>query len=1044
MNTTNLISKIDSAIKQDAALNNSVFEKHYNTAIATMQGTYGNDFDKLTVLESAFAEFNNLVNNKTLNECLCSIQQAKQSILESDINYIINQKASKFSVVESIGNLIKDEEIKSDTEITNQLTAIANAASSALRQVAFIPACQHLFANAPKYKALTEANQVMTDYLNKNFAEIVCIEARDFMCQSAYPSIFAKQISVLEDAIKEGKYVIEALDLAIEKVGHNDYTKNLITAIREHNKNYYNVGNDFGDGNANVAVDNYIGTFISESESNIHIVHIAPNFFIKAESLNYGKKVCEGLYVADALTMQLNNPKAYNSATLFESIGFTKDGKSLKADNKNTYLELNECNEFSINGKVVKDMKDFYAINAMLKESAQTKDLLMAVVNNLPNVNATNDIKTIRNKNTGKYVTIIKENAGYLLQDMKGAIKMLSPLKLVDYIKEEFSYDISSAFTIELNNKKHKLAKIDEARKEKHEVVALLETAIQEMKDALTLNSQVEVKETVNEHIAEYEMALSQVKDEITILNEEFDSTMKNEDTESDEGQATEMTTGDGDTSDGAMDNEGMNENVDANLVISKMIEEGKLPSDMTDDIKAAIVTFINMGVSEDKLLGGIKTMLTDKENEEAQEGKSVNENDGVTDAFMITLKNASQQQLEAKAKEIANEIKIGDKDTDKSLLFIKLVLLGQAIDKSKPVTAEELQKKYLNDTEPITESTIFGDASTVQFGNPKSNLLNAMQQSAVARQQMKDAGNEAKVAYRDYKETLQQIIDKYAPIIDAIKELTSDTAKKITGIVNEGNDEFAEFGMDLIENMDKEQLKALKADLDSYISGGGDVKGAEMLLGKIESKIGSDIDGETKTDGGESSTKQGLDSGLSSGLMESYSNFPKTIAKYKSLNFSDDTIAKNIDNLYVATCKKFNCSLCESYVDDIIADNLNSSPETSPISQDYNKYDSFKQFFTKEGGEGEGSKLEQVVAKLKEDGVTFEEAKVMALLTSMFDAKSDLPVEEAAEIVSKLFGQGDKHEANETKEQEAKEKAEESEGVEPEHAEEEAKKAQE
>lgn len=1024
----------ETLLKDSKLCNNVIFKATVDNAYKSISESK-TDIENLTILENALSSFHQLLPSDSLNTVIGAINQKLDDIKSSDINYIVKKHGSMFSIQEAVDTLKSDKDVASDPNLTAKLEEIAKAASNAIFQFNFIPALQATLKGAPQYNAVKEAIDSSAKYFNDNFARIQTINAVEYLKSAPMASLFKKQIDTLNSYIKEAKIVVDNMDADLTRIGHTNITTQLVQAIREHNKAYF-LDKDFGTGNQNVVVSNYIGTCVNENDCTV--LYAAPNYLIKTKKdLDFGKKVCEGLYVADAIAVMHKLPKAHNSTNLFNSVNFIQESHRLFTRSQNTTIEINNKNEFRINESIVKNIEDYRKVNYSINESSQTKDLLYAFVNNLSNVNVTPDIKIIRDIKTNNKVTVIREASEYVVQENNGTLIKLNAIKLIDYIKEHFNYDISDAFQIEVNNKKNKLAKIEEARAEKRELIVAMNEEKAKLDDAIKGGTDLLILEHIKKNMVMIDGIVETLNNEITLLNEEYNDVMTGNDGSSEEegGQATSADD-DSQTTDNA---NGAEVNECAEALIKEMQAEGALPMTLGDAERKAIEGLCGINLTKEQIIKALGYAYTG-EPQKVQEGFM----DTIKGAFdldvaLLGLKYISREQIEQKLKaiqeEIASDPNIASNPEKHQRLIAKSLIFAQALT-DQPITVDlftgivdDVLKK--SDATAIAEGLSPKDKEDYEAYLASGKASPIIKQSVAAREELKATAKEAAPVFKENRDMVDKLIAAQKELLEFLRTSIDKNNAEINKLGEKFrsgglNESISEIGYDILDELTPEQLKQLEGDIAGLVQGGaegGEIQGnAQEVLGAIKSKLGED---EGAQEGGEGGTQQAIIEGLSA-------KYNGVAEKFKSLNINEGQILGMVSKLKSDIIAKYG-SINENMMDDQIIDNMNMVADSGIQAGVQGGSDEFRKHI-EAAYKGEANKVGRTLDKLKEDGVNIgDENKVKDMLTMIFAMNDELDVEEASENIAKLLGQGAKHEAGETKAQEATEKKSENE---PEHEE--------
>lgn len=387
--------------------------------------------------------------------------------------------------------ILKESKIASDPTFAYGLSKIMEtlAIVPEFRAIGIVFEALNKFAYDPMVsKVLTDINT----YVNENRAKLEVMNAIFEMRQTS--SITYKDaIIVLEEALLEDNFGADSIRMKMRgrvEMPIINRLVNTISMVEAKSEGKFNIGI----GNGDAKVNSVIAPFYKVSES--EAIVLIDNSFIK---LSDDKD-------PSAITLEeaQSHPEFYALCEAYATLNFRdRNGEAVCNGRKlEVAFAVNEAGnlQLKLNGHVVDDLAKINLTDLFMMEQLDVRANLVKVFNTLDMIVNLEFGKKIVNERLDKdsIIFTIGENI-YVFEKIGQTrmIKKMQGLAFHNYVMENFHYDVSELYTIELGEREDNMKRIDEEKSKLETDLAKLEKSIIQLEEALqdtTMDEQYHVQ----------------------------------------------------------------------------------------------------------------------------------------------------------------------------------------------------------------------------------------------------------------------------------------------------------------------------------------------------------------------------------------------------------------------------------------------------------------------------------------------------------------------------------------------------------------------
>lgn len=347
----------------------------------------------------------------------------------------------------------------------------------------------HFVSGLSKYSydpIVAEALKQVDDYVKANRSKLEIMNAIHEM-RVASPIIYREACEVLENALIQGNVNSDSLKMQLRGRVNMPIVNRLINTLSM-NESKQNGTFDIGVGNGDAKIHQVILPLFQISENEVGT--IVDNSFVKISDE-------EGPTPMAATQVQEEYPDFFELYEAVNALGFKHVGDVYVAKLKTMTIgfEMNEGTlSFTINGKVIEDPNTSTVSEVFLMESVETRQKIANLYKNLENFAHLEFAKRLINERLGSdaYVFTVKDTI-YVFEKLSDTriIKKMENVQFHGYVMENFNYDVTELYSIELEEEAKKAKEIESEKANIEKNIGKLETSINQIDETLA-NEQID------------------------------------------------------------------------------------------------------------------------------------------------------------------------------------------------------------------------------------------------------------------------------------------------------------------------------------------------------------------------------------------------------------------------------------------------------------------------------------------------------------------------------------------------------------------------
>lgn len=429
------------------------------------------------ILETALTNLNELAIatvNENLKEVVAKFRQMAQKPTQR------LQNMAKEAGIEMKLKMLKESNIGTDPVFASSVSDIQRvlAVVPEFRTIGLIFESMNKFSYDPK---VAEFLTNLTTYVNENRAHLEIMNAIFEMRQSS-AVMYKAAITILEEALLENIVTSDSIRMKLQGKVNMPITNRLVNTlsmVEGKTQGKFNIGV----GNGESKVNSVIAPFykISESEAIVFI----DNLFVKLSE------------TADpvALTLEeaLKHKDFYELCEAFAGLRFTDRDNEIYTKGRNLEISfaVNEDGnlQLKLNGKHIDDLTKINMAEIFMMEQIDVRSKLVKIFNNLDRiVNLEFAKKLINEKLNGDSIVITIGETQYVFEKLGQSriVKKMQGLTFHNYVMENFNYDVSELYSIQLSEREAKIKQIDEEKGTIDKDLKKLEQSVEKLEEALS------------------------------------------------------------------------------------------------------------------------------------------------------------------------------------------------------------------------------------------------------------------------------------------------------------------------------------------------------------------------------------------------------------------------------------------------------------------------------------------------------------------------------------------------------------------------------
>jgi hypothetical protein len=460
--------KTNPAIK-DSAVVRVVLESINNSALL------GVPSDK--ILETSLNTLEEL-GTATLNENIKEVVAKFKKFAEKPTQRLANM--AKEAGISMKIQMLKESNIAKDPAFTYTIKQIDGmlAVVPEFRVIGVVFEALNQFSYDPGVaKVLTD----LTEYVNVNRAKLEILNAIFEMRQTS-SVLYNEAIIVLEEALLAQTFGSDTIKMQMRgktEIPIVNRLVNTLSMVEAKNQGKFNIG--LGNGDAKVKA--IIAPFHKISESSAII--LVDNSFVKLTE--------DQDPVAATIEEAQSFPEFYSVCEAFARLKFQeRDGEIFaKGRNLEIAFAVNETGnlQLKINGKTIDDLTKMDLSEVFLMEQMDIRANLVKIFNSLDVIVNLEFAKKIVNERLDKDSIVFTIGDNIFVFEKLGngrIVKKMQGLAFHNYVMENFHYDVSEMYSIQLTEHDENLKRIDEEKNMVEKDIEKLELSVRNLDEALS------------------------------------------------------------------------------------------------------------------------------------------------------------------------------------------------------------------------------------------------------------------------------------------------------------------------------------------------------------------------------------------------------------------------------------------------------------------------------------------------------------------------------------------------------------------------------
>ena len=330
-------------------------------------------------------------------------------------------------------------------------------------------------------KNVADTISELAKYVNENRAKLEVINAIFEMRQTS-SMIYSESIAELENSLLENSYSSDTLKMKMRGKSTLPIVNRLINTlsmVESKLSGKFNIGL----GNGDAKVNSIIAPFckISESEAVVFV----DNKFIKLTEEESPKQV--------ELSDLAEFPEFVEVCEAFAGLNFQEQDNSIVTNGRNLQIKfsINENGNLIllVNNNIVEDLTKMNLSELFVMEHLETRSKLTKIFNSLDTIVNLEFAKKIVNERLDKDSLVFTLGKTLYIFEKLGQtrlIKKMDDLQFHNYVMENFKYDVSELYSIQLEDNEFKLRELEEDKKVIESDLSKLELSISKLEEALT------------------------------------------------------------------------------------------------------------------------------------------------------------------------------------------------------------------------------------------------------------------------------------------------------------------------------------------------------------------------------------------------------------------------------------------------------------------------------------------------------------------------------------------------------------------------------
>ena len=524
----NLLTNAITVINNDVELANNMMLKTVIENIQ-MKASSVSEYELLEDMKLQLTGVNAYIKNLKIDELIKKIDEKLDEKAGDNIHIVVAKMYNEVNIHSEVAK-IKESKVYTEPVVKNYVDSMLYEMQYSKNPMfKYIPGFIAILTPYATDETVKESLDMINGYVDKNFAKLIMLEAVHYL--EGTPNNFYNEIvRKLKNYIVEGQYSADVINMEMKDFSNIPAVTGMLNALRVFDQSK-NPHFDLGAGDGQTSVYNYIGPVIKEGKSLIAFLddcflHITPDDITESKD-NYKRIIGEtdGIKICEFKPEYIYESKQdfYKFAKSFEHLqfhlaenGITKRLKKVKID-----FNVNEEGNLDLylNDDMINDVKNINFTNLFIMEDQMNKQCAVTVFENIDNIFNVEFMKFIVNESRGKISMVINIKDNYYVYDFvdetKRDIYELDGYKLSKFVSDNFNYDVTGLFNIQINDIKGKVKIIEDKKNKITESIKKMEESRKTIDDTLD-------KDIKEEDRKELEVLREKVEKEILNLQNTF------------------------------------------------------------------------------------------------------------------------------------------------------------------------------------------------------------------------------------------------------------------------------------------------------------------------------------------------------------------------------------------------------------------------------------------------------------------------------------------------------------------------------------------
>lgn len=429
------------------------------------------------ILETALTNLDEL-STATVNEDLKEVVANFRKLAEKPTKRL--QDMTKEAGIKMKMTMLKESNVAKDPTFAHILNEIGRL----LQNVPEFRAIGPVYEALNKYSYSPEVAQVLTDlttYVNENRAKLEIMNAIFEMRQTS-GMMYREPISILEETLLAQQFESDTIKMKMR--GHVEMPVvkrlvNTLSMVEAKTQGKFNIGL----GNSEVKVKAVIAPFHKLDEASAIV--LIDNAFVKLTE--------DEDPIALPVEEAQKYPEFYALCEAFARLNFQERNNEIFCHGRNLEIAfaINEANnlQLKINNKIVDDLTKIDLSQIFMMEQVDIRANLVKVFNGLEMIGNLEFAKRLVNERLNSDAIVFTIGDQQLVFEKLGntrVIKKMHGLAFHSYVMENFNYDVSELYAIQLGERDATIKQIDEEKAMIDKDLEKLENSVKQLEEALS------------------------------------------------------------------------------------------------------------------------------------------------------------------------------------------------------------------------------------------------------------------------------------------------------------------------------------------------------------------------------------------------------------------------------------------------------------------------------------------------------------------------------------------------------------------------------